>query len=137
VLVEVAMAALVLVATAVLVNQPRGREALAAPDRRPVSASAALSGDRSATVTVDPGEHGTVSVAVALSGGPEPKQITATALQPARQLGPIPVPLRANGTDLYAASGVDLPVAGTWVITLVVTTSQFDAVTTDVTIRLN
>jgi hypothetical protein len=32
---------------------------------------------------------------------------------------------------------VNLPVKGTWVITLVVTTSAFDAVTTDVKIGLH
>ncbi|HEU5006814.1 MAG TPA: copper resistance protein CopC [Jatrophihabitantaceae bacterium] len=137
VLVEVALAVLVLVATAVLVDQPRGTEALAASDREPVTAGAQLGGGHSVMVTVDPGVHGPVSVSVELSPGTRPKRVTATALQPAKQLGPIPVPLRANGTDLYGASNVNLPVKGTWVITLVVTTSAFDAVTTDVKITLH
>ena len=137
VLVEVVLAVLVLVATAVLVGQPRGPEALAVKDREPVSASAALGGGRTVSVTVDPGEHGPVSIAVELSPGTQPQQVTATGLQPARQLGPIPVPLSANGADPYGASGVDLPVKGRWVITLVVTTSEFDAVTTDVAITLH
>jgi copper transport protein len=137
VLVEVALAVLVLVATAVLVDQPRGTEALAASDRQPVSASAQLGGGRSVTVTADPGVHGPVSVSVELSPGTRAKQVTATALQPAKQLGPIPIPLRANGANLYGAGDVNLPVKGTWVITLVVTTSAFDAVTTDVKIGLH
>jgi copper transport protein len=137
VLVEVALAVLVLVATAVLVDQPRGTEALAASDREPVSASAQLGGGRSVTVTADPGVHGPVSLSVELSPGTRPKQITATALQPDKQLGPIPIPLRPNGADLYGANDVNLPVKGTWVITLVVTTSAFDAVTTDVKIGLH
>ena len=137
VLVEVALAVLVLMATAILVDQPRGTEALAADDRQPVSASASLGGRRSVTVTADPGEHGPVSLAVELSPGAEPKQVTATALQPDKQIGPIPITLSPNGTDLYGASNVNLPVKGTWVITLVVTTSAFDAVTTDVKISLH
>jgi copper transport protein len=137
VLVEVALAVLVLVATAVLVDQPRGTEALAASDREPVSASTSLGGGRSVTVTVDPGEHGPVSLAVELTPGTEAEQVTATALQPDRQIGPIPITLSPNGTDLYGASNLNLPVKGTWVITLVVTTSAFDAVTTDVKISLH
>jgi copper transport protein len=137
VLVEIALAVLVLVATAVLVDQPRGTEALAASDREPVSASAQLGGGRSVTVTADPGVHGPVSLSVELTPGAKPRQITATALQPAKQLGPIPIPLSPNGTNLYGASNVNLPVKGTWVITLVVTTSAFDAVTTDVKISLH
>lgn len=136
VLVEIALAGAVLVATSVLVSQPRGQEALAVSRQKPVTAAAALGGGRTATVTVDPGRHGVVTVALALSAGPQPQDVTATAALPSAQLGPIPVPLSANGTGLYGASGVDLPVAGRWVITLVVTTSEFSATTAQVTVRL-
>ncbi|MGH8860171.1 MAG: copper resistance protein CopC, partial [Jatrophihabitantaceae bacterium] len=64
VLVEVAIAAVVLALAAVLVGRPRGSDALAAADRAPVTATAAISADRSARVRVDPGRHGIVSVAV-------------------------------------------------------------------------
>jgi copper transport protein len=137
VLVELALAALVLAATSVLVDQPRGPEAVAARDAQPVSGTAQLLGGRTATVTIEPGRHGTVTAGIALSPGSVPKRITATATQRAKQIGPIPLQLTANGTNLYAASGVDLPVSGVWVITLVVTTSDFDAVTTDVPIHVN
>jgi copper transport protein len=137
VLVEIALAALVLVATSVLVDQPRGREALAADDRKPVAASTSLGGGRTVTVTFDPGVHGPVTASVALSPGAKVQKVTATALQPNKQIGPIPISLTANGTDLYGSSNLNLPVSGTWVITLVVTTSQFDAVTADVKIHVN
>lgn len=137
VVVEVALAALVLAATAVLVDQPRGREALAAQDRQPVSASAALGNGRAVTVTVDPGVHGPVVTEVGLSGGPLPKQLTVTATQPSRGIGPIPVPVSGEGHGLYGASNVNLPVAGTWVFEIVVTDSTFDATTVDVRIVLH
>jgi copper transport protein len=136
VLVEVALAVGVLVATSVLVAQPRGKEALAIAHQRPASATAALGGGRRVTVTIEPGTHGTVTAAVALSEGVQPRQVSATAALPSKQLGPIPLGLTANGADLYGASGVVLPAAGDWVITLVVTTSEFDATTTDVTVHL-
>ncbi|MGH8961398.1 MAG: copper resistance CopC/CopD family protein [Jatrophihabitantaceae bacterium] len=137
VLVEIALAALVLVATSILVDQPRGREALATDARRPVAASTGLGGGRTVTVTLDPGVHGLVTASIALSPGVRPQKLTATALQPSRQIGPIPITLSANGTDLYGSSNLNLPVSGTWVFTLVVTTSKFDAVTADVKIHLN
>jgi copper transport protein len=137
VLVEIVLAIAVLVATSVLVAQPRGKEAVAIQQQRPVSASAPLGGGRTATVTIEPGRHGLVTATVALSPGAPASAVTATAMLPAKQLGPIPMKLSANGADLYGASGINLPVAGGWVITLVVTTSPTDAVTTSATIRLN
>ena len=137
VLVEIALAGIVLAATAVLVGQPRGAEALSAQAREPIHATAPLGSERTASVTVDPGEHGNVSVEVALSPGPRAQSVTATATQPDRQIGPIPVQLIADGADLYTASDVNLPVSGKWVIALVVTTSKFRAVATQVTVHLS
>jgi copper transport protein len=137
VLVELALAAIVLLATSVLVNQPRGREALAADDRKPVAASTSLGGGRTITVTLEPGVHGPVTASIALTPGAKPQSVTATALQPSKEIGPLPIPLTANGTDLYGSSNVNLPVSGTWVITVVVTLSKFNAVTTDVKIHLH
>lgn len=136
VLVEIALAIGVLVATSVLVAEPRGTEAIAIREQRPVSGSANLGGGRFVAVTVDPGRHGTVTAAVSLSPGPEALRVTVSATLPAAQLGPIPLPLAADGTGRYGASGVVLPAAGNWVFTVVVSTSEFNAVTTDLTIHL-
>src|SRR5207245_2542338 len=86
----------VLAVTAVLVAEPPGRAALAADHDKPRSSTVALGG-RTATVTLDPGRHGPVTVTVALSAGAKPQQITATAALPDKQLGPITVPLRVTG----------------------------------------
>jgi copper transport protein len=136
VLVEVVLAAAVLAATAVLVSEPRGREALAAEHRKPVTASASLGGGHSVAVTVDPGTHGLVSVSVALSPGTPATSVTGTAALPARQLGPLPLRLTAGGGGTYSASGADLPAAGRWVFTITVSSSAFDSTVTDVTVRL-
>ncbi|MDT4950502.1 MAG: hypothetical protein QOJ37_3097, partial [Pseudonocardiales bacterium] len=61
---------------------------------------------------------------------------TATATQAAAQVGPIPVRLTRAGKGVYDGS-VSLPVAGSWEIDLVVTTSQFDATSTDAILRLH
>jgi len=137
VLVELGIAVLVLIATSILVGQPRGREALAANDRKPVTALAPLTAGRTATVTLDPGVHGNVTITVELSDGTAPQSVTATATQSAKQIGPLPVPLKAEAKNLYAATSVNLPVAGRWRIDLVVSTSTADAVTTDATLTLH
>ena len=138
--VEVVIAALVLAATAFLVAQPRGAEAIAARNRGAVSGSASLGSGRTAMVRVDPGVHGSVSVQIELNSStpfPAGTTVTATASNPAQQLGPIPLVLSTEADSTYSASDVSLPVAGKWVFELVVTTSKFDAVTADVNVGLH
>ena len=137
VLVEIGVAAVVLAATAVLVAEPRGAEALAIQYHKPVSAAAPLGGGRTAVVTVDPGVHGVVAVSVQLSAGVAPQSVTATAALPAQQIGPIPIALTASAPNLWAGSGQTLPAAGRWVFQLVVKTSQFDATATQAIVRLH
>jgi copper transport protein len=135
--VEAVIAAVVLALTAVLVGQPRGKEALAARERRPVAATTALGGGRTATVTLSPGVHGDVDASVELAGGRPVRSVTATATLSARHLGPIPLNLRREARNQYSASNVTLPAAGRWQIDLTVTRSQFDAVAAEVTLTLH
>jgi copper transport protein len=136
VLAEAVIAVVILGVTAVLVAEPPGRAALAATRAEARSSTVGLGGGRSATVTLDPGRHGPVSVTVGLSPGARAQKLTATAALPAKQLGPITVPLTTTDGATYSASGVVLPSAGRWTITLTVTTSEFDAVVADAKIRL-
>jgi copper transport protein len=126
-LVEVAIGALVLAATAVLVSQPPGKVALAAERSKPRHATVQINAATQAAVDVTPGVHGDVRIAVRLAGGTPPTGITATASLPAQKLGPIPVPLQSAGPGSYTSSDVLLPVAGTWELTLTVQTSEFDS----------
>jgi copper transport protein len=136
VFVEALIGLIVLGFTAVLVAEPRGKEALAASYRSPVSATTSLGGGRTATVTADPGTHGPLDITVSLSGGVTPKSITATATQKQVQIGPLPIKLTRERGALYDGSA-SLPAAGDWDIDLVVTTSAFDATTADVTLHLH
>jgi copper transport protein len=134
--VETLVAFVVLAFSALLVSEPRGKEALAASYREPVSATTSIGGNRTATVTADPGTHGLVSLRIELSKGATPTSITATATQNKAEIGPLTVKLTREGPLLYDGS-TSLPVAGKWEIDLVVTTSTFDATTTDVTLSLH
>jgi hypothetical protein len=44
--------------------------------------------------------------------------------------------LRRTGPATWTATNVNLPVSGSWTITLVVGASEFEAVTTDATVDL-
>jgi len=135
VLAETVVAIGVLAVTSVLVAEPPGRAALATDRAKARSSTVALGSGRTATVTIDPGRSGPVTVTVALSPGAKPQQLTATAALPDKQLGPISVPLKAEGAQ-YSASGIVLPSAGRWTITLTIRTSEFDSVVADTKIRL-
>ncbi|MBV9593039.1 MAG: copper resistance protein CopC/CopD [Actinobacteria bacterium] len=136
VLVEVALAAVVLGVTGVLVAQPPGAAALISIDSRPQTMHAALGNGRTATITLSSARHGELSVDVTLSSGPAPQSISATAALPAKQLGPVAIPLKASGRS-YSASAVLFPAAGRWVITLTVRTSQFDSTVAAVKVSLH
>ena len=139
VLVEAAVAVVVLAVTAVLVNEPRGKEALVAQYHEPVTATAPLGGSADAVVTVAPGIHGPVDVTVDVNGKQHPT-VVATATQHAARIGPLPVRLtriHSHGSVTEFDASVTLPVSGDWDIDLVVSTSKFDATTTNVTITLH
>jgi copper transport protein len=136
VLLELILSTGVLVATAVLIAEPPGPAALITIDSRSQTVSAPLAGDRTVAVTLSSRRHGTLEVDVALSEGPRPQQLTATAALPAKELGPIAIPLTAQSGG-YSASGVLFPGAGSWVFTLDVRTSEFDSTVTQVTVPLD
>jgi copper transport protein len=124
---EVAIGALVLAATGVLIFQPPGKVALAAERSKPRHATVQVSAATQASVDVTPGVHGNVRITVRLTGGPPATAVTATASLPDRQLGPIPVKLQPAGPGNYTSTDVLLPVAGTWELSLTVQTSEFDS----------
>lgn len=127
--IEVAVGAIVLAATGVLVSEPPGTVALAAQRAQPRQTTVAVTGKSNAVVEVDPGVHGSVQFSIRLTGGIKPTAVTATASLPAKQLGPIPLKLQAAGPASYTASGVLLPSAGTWQVQITVQTSEFDSTT--------
>ena len=137
VLAELVLAAVVLSVSGVLVAQPPGRTAVAAPPALSVTASTALDATRSVWLTVNPARSGTVGVDLALHGGAVPLQVTATAALASQQLGPLPVPLHQTGALTYHADGVLLPEPGQWTFTIIVRASEFDAVTTSVQIAIS
>jgi copper transport protein len=133
--VEAVAGLVVLAFSAVLVAEPRGKEALLTAYRDPVLTTAPLGHGQHLDITASTGVHGPVTFTVMLSNHREAR-ITATAAQHDKQIGPLPIKLARAGTGHYEGTVV-LPVAGTWELDFVVTTSRFDATTTDTTIDLH
>jgi copper transport protein len=128
-LIEVAVGAIVLGVSGVLIAQPPGRVALAAERAKPVASTVAITAGATARVQLSPGVHGSVQIEIELGGNVTPTQISATASLPAKQLGPIAISLQSAGPKIYTSSGVLLPSAGDWQIAVTVQTSEFDSTT--------
>ncbi|MCW2539673.1 MAG: hypothetical protein JWN95_1398 [Frankiales bacterium] len=136
-MVEVLIGACVLGVTGVLISQPPGSVALAAQRAQPKSVSVHMTTTTTALVEVSPGKHGTVGFSVDLIGSVNPIAVTGSAALPAQSLGPIPLKLQADGPRSYTATGVILPVAGMWEITVTVQTSEFDSTTAIAKVKLS
>ena len=134
---EVAIGALVLAATGVLIFQPPGKVALAAERSKPRHTTVQVSAATQAAVDVTPGVHGNVRITVRLTGGPRPIGVSATASLPAQKLGPIPVKLQAAGPGSYTSTEVLLPSAGLWELSLTVQTSEFDSTVAVARVRIS
>nr|WP_051055289.1 FixH family protein [Kitasatospora sp. SID7827] len=154
VLVETAVAVLVLVVTTMLTNSPPGRVAQAVADAPAASAPSAGAsavpgrtqelklpydtGGRTpnakgtATVTVNPVATGPNAVTLKLvDGAGQPVEVPEVELAftlPDRDLGPLPVTLRAEGAGSWTGTA-QLPLNGVWVVSVTVRSSDIDQVT--------
>lgn len=126
---EVAVAALVLAATALLVN---AAPAKAVADSRTAGAvGVTLESDQvTVDVSLTPGTAGTNDVHVSTlnaSGAPKVvKELTITFALPDRKVAPIDVPLRDLGSGHYLSPGFDVPFGGEWRVTAKPRLTEFE-----------
>ena len=136
VLVEVAVAAVVLALSAVLVGTPPARSALAQPVDAllPLQGTAGPSG--SVQVSIDPARPGPNTLHLYLfddSGQlTQPAGITVSLTEPEQQIGPLDVDLQPAGPGHYVGDGMDIPGAGTWTLAVSVRLDEFTATTAGV-----
>ncbi len=130
------IAAGVLAATAVLTADPPGAAALDTIDSKPQTVTVALSTSSELDVTLSSRRHGPISLDIEPGKGAKPPKLTVTAAEPAKQLGPITIPLTATSTG-YSASSVLFPSAGKWTLTFTSTTSEFDSTVANVNVNLH
>ncbi|MGH3897401.1 MAG: FixH family protein [Pseudonocardiaceae bacterium] len=143
VLSEAVLGALVLGVTALLVNAEPGRSAAAAAAAAAASLAPARDivsydtggpgGQGQLTIDVDPATTGpdTISVTVGdRTGNPrDVAELNATLTLSSRRIGPLPVALQRTAPGHYVATGVQIPVKGTWQLAVTVRTSDIDRTT--------
>jgi copper transport protein len=131
VLVELALAAVVLALTAVLVGSPPAASAAAQPVDVTLPLQTSSGTDGSVEVSVAPASPGTNSLHLYLldrTGQPtQPAGITVALRDQGAGIGPLQVPLQPAGPGHYVADAMDIPGAGTWTVTVEVRTDAFTA----------
>ena len=126
VLAEITIAVAVLAVTALLVNSVPAKQAAG----QPFSQSFNTLGVQ-VNVIVDPARAGPATqfhfYVLGTQGVPKAiPELDASISLPARGLGPLTIPLVNAGPGHYFATNVDIPIAGTWILTLTVRTSAID-----------
>jgi copper transport protein len=141
VLVEVAVAAVVLALSAVLVGTPPARATIDRPVDVlvPLEGSAGPSG--TVQISIDPARAGANTLHVYLfddSGRlTQPAAISVALTEPSQELGPLDVELEPAGPGHYLGDGMTIPGAGTWTLAVTVRLDEFTARTarTDFPVR--
>ena len=133
--VEVAIAVVVLVVTALLVNTNPAKDEIEGPYLATVRTE-----ELSFEMTVAPAGRGLNDLHVFTltpSEGPaDVVEMTATMALPAQDIAPIDVPLRRLGPGHYLAEGFNIPIAGDWVLELSALVSATDEVTAETTVPI-
>jgi copper transport protein len=132
--VELAVAAVILALTAVLVNTATGRESYAptVTASRPFSTSGP-GGTGVVHVFIGPARLGPNTIDVYFTQGAGrgyvPAQVTAALYDPARNLGPIAVPLAQTAPGQYRTQLATLTFTGQWSLAVTVRSDAFDETT--------
>ena len=141
VLVEAAVAAAVLVLSAVLVGTPPARASVAEPVDVTLPLQSAAGESGSVQVSVDPARPGANTLHLYLfdDGGrlAQPADLRVTLTEPEQEIGPLDVDLEPAGPGHWVADGMSIPGAGTWTLAVSVRLDEFTATTasTDFPVR--
>lgn len=153
VLAETAVAVVLLAVTTVLTGTQPGRaetEQAAARGGAPVAGPVTMkipydtgskSGRGTAEVTLDPARKGENEVHVYLTdaaGRPvDVAELKLSLTQRKQDIGPLPVSLKRLSTGHWSATGYQLPISGTWQLSMTVRTSDIDQVTEIKTVKVS
>ena len=141
VLVEAAVAAAVLVLSAVLVGTPPARAELVQPVDVTLPLQSAAGESGSVQLSLDPVRPGPNTLHVYLFDGggqlAQPADLRVTLTEPEQEIGPLDVDLEPAGPGHWVADGMSVPGAGTWTLAVSVRLDEFTATTasTDFPVR--
>jgi copper transport protein len=126
VLVELLLAAAIVGLSAVLVNAQPARQAL----NQPFSAEVHAGPNVLVDVVVDPAKAGPVAIhlyTLSADGGQlDVREVRATMSLPSAGVTGLTVPLQKGGTGHFLVGGFQVPLKGTWTLTITVRTTEFD-----------
>ncbi len=133
VLVEAAVAAAVLVLSAVLVGTPPARAEVATPVDVTLPLQSAAGESGSVQLSVDPARPGPNTLHVYLFDDDgrlaQPADLRVTLTERAQEIGPLDVDLEPAGPGHWVADGMSVPGAGTWTVAVSVRLDEFTATT--------
>ncbi|NEK60642.1 copper resistance protein CopC [Geodermatophilus sabuli] len=133
VLVELAIALVVLGVSSVLVGTPPARSDVAQPVDVTVPLETAAGAEGSVQVSVDPATAGPNTLHVYLfdEAGQltQPVEIRVTFTEPSQEIGPLDVELAPAGPGHYVGDGMAIPGPGTWTLAVTVRLDEFTAST--------
>ncbi|MCW2534296.1 MAG: putative Copper resistance protein CopC, partial [Blastococcus sp.] len=141
VLVELAVAAVVLALSAVLVGLPPARAAVAQPVDALLPLQSATGPSGSVQVSIDPARPGPNTLHVYLFDDTgrltQPAGISVSLTEANQQIGPLDVALQPAGPGHYVSEAMDIPGPGTWTLSVSVRLDEFTATTasTDFPVR--
>ena len=133
---EVALAAVVLAVTSILVASSPAATEVAKPFNATIT-----QGQRLASITIDPATTGrnTLHIYISTPGGALDKadEITVRMTLPERDLGPIPVPVEDAGPNHVTTDNLQIPYPGTWQMEVLARFGEFEQVrfATNFTVR--
>jgi len=136
VLIEVAVAAVVLALSAVLVGTPPAKAAVADPVDVTLPLQGATGADGSVQLSVDPAQPGPNTLHVYLFDADgqlaQPQSLRVTLTEAEQQIGPLDVELQPAGPG-HSVGDAQLPTAGSWTVTVTVRLDEFTALTASTT----
>ena len=141
VLIEFALALVVLVLSSVLVGSAPARAAISQPIDTTLALQGSAGPSGSVQVGIDPARPGANVLHLYLFDDQgsltQPEGIQVTLTEREQQIGPIDVKLQPGGPGHYIADGMVIPTAGTWTLSVVVRVDEFTATTasTDFPVR--
>ncbi|SFT97096.1 copper transport protein [Geodermatophilus amargosae] len=141
VLVEAAVAAVVLVLSAVLVGTPPARATIAEPVDVTLPLESAAGESGSVQLSIDPARAGANTLHLYLFDDDgqlaQPADLRVTLTEPEQEIGPLDVDLEPAGPGHWVADGMSIPGAGTWTAAVTVRLDEFTATTasTDFPVR--
>jgi copper transport protein len=126
VLIEVLLLTAVIAVAAVLVNAQPARQAA----NQPFSAEVHAGPNVLVDVVVDPAKSGPVAVHL-YTLSPDGAQldvpeVTASMSLPSAGIGNLKIPLQRGGVGHFLVAGFQVPLRGTWTLTITVRTTEFD-----------